>query len=1375
MNNSASINKQWRFIYLLLAFQCTLLAYAGEKPTVTKWIAKDPFEQKAFVENKGQFTSADLPAKNQTILFSARQDGLHYFFTKDAIYIKRITVIKRTEKEIEHLIEHLGIKEEGDGKDEKEFAYKLVDQWHCMQFDRVGSSTIIIPQDKIKQVFTYGSTPGNSVSAHAYKKITYKNLYPGIDMEFYFPEDKQGFKYTFIVHPGADPSVISIQYPLEKATELSSEGNVKIQSVFGTFVDHAPIANEEGNTTSVPCSFDLKRKNIEFSLGTYDHAKNLVIDPWTTTPTFTGGNSAYDVDWDFAGNCYAYGGGWPCQLIKFGPSGTPLWSYTNTFCTNGSNGANYGDFAVDRKSQSVYITEGAYYLGARVCKLGQTGTVMAAFAGNNKFAEMWRITFNRCTNQALISGSGFANPSSQASTLDTNLVNLNMVNFLTTDPCHDIWGLTLDNYGNAYMLTTHSICGQGNIADNILLKVPMPSLTPMTWQVPTGYNVVEASSITYLSGIPLANGFNGIATSATNVYTYDSYDLKKWTQANGSQTGSASINGPAQQSMYYGGLTADDCDHVFLGSGMTIKQYDGNSMSLVNSIPQPDTIYDVMLNSNGNTSLLYSCGQGFVSVTQLTLPTHCYWAQHQITNGNCTNPIGSATVTVTGGVPPYTITWSNGQTGPILSSVPSGTYIATITDNSCSKVPIYDTVIINYPGALTVTASQAAICNGSSTTLSVNAGSAYTYSWSPGSGLSATTGSVVTANPSTTTIYTVVGTASSCTATATFTVTVNPLPQITVTSATVCPSVTATITASGATTYTWNTGATSSSFTTAPVSNTIYTVTGTDANGCSVTATATVSINSPIIIIASATSPLCAGQTLNLSGSAASTYTWSGPGGFTSSQQNPTVQSITITSAGTYTLIATDTNGCKGIDTAFVLIKPVPVVSVSPAEYCPGVSTLPTIFSSNPGGTTASFYWTNLNTGIGLGASGSGNIPSFTTINTTNGSVTAIVLVHASYNGCTGPDSSFTITIDTDPRAGFSFQYKICQGSAMQFSDLSSSGVSQWNWDMNNDGIFTDATTQNPSYTFNSAGSHTVVLAVKTSAGCEDTINRVVYVNPLPQAAFVADNTKGCAGLNANFTDQSVITAPAHIQSWSWNFGNSVFNGQYPPTISYGSTSPVQMTSYTVSLTVTSDSGCTSIVTKPNYITVYPKPVADFNYTSNVNETDGIDPTVHFFDASSGASSVHWDLGDVFLNPYALNFTNMLNPVHAYNHDDEYSYNVTEWVINSYGCKDSITKKIDIKPGFTFYAPNAFSPNSDGTNDGFKGTGVGIDNATYRLLIFDRWGNQIFESHDLEKTWDGRVNNSEDVVQEDVYVWKADFKDFSGRKHEYKGTVSLIK
>jgi gliding motility-associated-like protein len=71
---------------------------------------------------------------------------------------------------------------------------------------------------------------------------------------------------------------------------------------------------------------------------------------------------------------------------------------------------------------------------------------------------------------------------------------------------------------------------------------------------------------------------------------------------------------------------------------------------------------------------------------------------------------------------------------------------------------------------------------------------------------------------------------------------------------------------------------------------------------------------------------------------------------------------------------------------------------------------------------------------------------------------------------------------------------------------------------------------------------------------------------------------------------------------------------------------------------------------------------------------------------------------------------------------------------------------------------------------------MGIDNTTYNLWIFDRWGMMIFYSNDLEKSWDGRIQGKGgDVVQEDVYVWKVHFHDLNGKIHEYKGTVSVIK
>ncbi|HXU26763.1 MAG TPA: gliding motility-associated C-terminal domain-containing protein, partial [Bacteroidia bacterium] len=131
----------------------------------------------------------------------------------------------------------------------------------------------------------------------------------------------------------------------------------------------------------------------------------------------------------------------------------------------------------------------------------------------------------------------------------------------------------------------------------------------------------------------------------------------------------------------------------------------------------------------------------------------------------------------------------------------------------------------------------------------------------------------------------------------------------------------------------------------------------------------------------------------------------------------------------------------------------------------------------------------------------------------------------------------------------------------------------------------------------------------------------------------------------------------------------------------------------------------------------------------------------------------------------------------VYEHYDTATYYVTQWVINTLGCKDEITEPVHIGPNFTFYIPNAFSPNGDGANEGFKGLGVGIDNTTYNLWVFDRWGLMIFYADDIDKSWDGhmRGNDSKPVLQEDVYVWKVKFNDFTGKKHEYHGTVTLLK
>ena len=113
-------------------------------------------------------------------------------------------------------------------------------------------------------------------------------------------------------------------------------------------------------------------------------------------------------------------------------------------------------------------------------------------------------------------------------------------------------------------------------------------------------------------------------------------------------------------------------------------------------------------------------------------------------------------------------------------------------------------------------------------------------------------------------------------------------------------------------------------------------------------------------------------------------------------------------------------------------------------------------------------------------------------------------------------------------------------------------------------------------------------------------------------------------------------------------------------------------------------------------------------------------------------------------------------------------------VTNSYGCVDDTTITVIVQPEFTFFIPNAFTPNGDGLNDIFFGQGIGI--AKYEMWVFDRWGNLIFTCTDINQGWDGTVQGKGgDLCQIDTYVWKVAITDVFDKKHKFIGHVSLIR
>ena len=235
---------------------------------------------------------------------------------------------------------------------------------------------------------------------------------------------------------------------------------------------------------------------------------------------------------------------------------------------------------------------------------------------------------------------------------------------------------------------------------------------------------------------------------------------------------------------------------------------------------------------------------------------------------------------------------------------------------------IYVSLHINPSPTVTASANTTTVCAGSSVILT--GGGATSYAWTNGvvNGISFV--------PASTNTYTVTGTnGSNCSNTATVTVIVNSLPIVTANASatTVCAGSSVTLTGSGATSYTWTNGVVNGiSF--VPASTNTYTVTGTNGNNCSDTATIKITVNPLPVAVPTSNSPVCTGNAINLGTTTVlgATYSWTGPNSFTSTVQNPTISSATLANEGTYSLTVTS-NGCNSDPSITVVVNNCAVVT----------------------------------------------------------------------------------------------------------------------------------------------------------------------------------------------------------------------------------------------------------------------------------------------------------------------------------------------------------------------------------------------------------------------------------------------------------------
>jgi gliding motility-associated-like protein len=739
---------------------------------------------------------------------------------------------------------------------------------------------------------------------------------------------------------------------------------------------------------------------------------------------------------------------------------------------------------------------------------------------------------------------------------------------------------------------------------------------------------------------------------------------------------------------------------------------------------------------------------------------------------------GSIDLSVNGGSPGYTYTWNTGATSQDISGLPIGTYTVTATDiNGCqvnTSITLIEPTPLSYSQTLSVVNggfNTSGCFNDGSINLTVSGSTpGYTYLWNTGeltqdvSGLDAGTFSVTITDANGCTLF--------------VDTTLNEAPPVTATAQVVSDYNGQDVSCFGASdgsvsvtpgggvapyNFQWvdafNNPVSTNQTPTGLLAGT-YTVTVTDANGCTNFTSVTI-VNPPAISSLAVVSTDYNGQDISCFGASDGgidltvnggtpgySYAWTNDLGTYGS----IVEDPSSLIAGTYNVVVTDANGCQS-NSSVTLTEPPLLAGVADVitDYngedisCYGAADAGISVTSSGGTPTYTYVWTNSSGGL---------VGTAQTMNDIDEGIYQVQIIDV--NGCiasapvvvTQPEELFTAPIVISNYFGLAVS---CVGATDGIVEAYvDGGTPSYNFSW---GTTPDITVQTP----NNLGEGTYVITVTDANGCVATASVTLEANPLPQYTLPPP-IFGCIG------GELFVTSNAQPgTNCQWTFSNGMVFNDCELNLMFETATCVD-----AQLVVSTTLGCADTVMVPEFICVEPNPVATFTIEDYDLTSTNFD--TYFYNLSTNATSYIWDFGD------GSAVSNEENPYHQFPQTWPYEFfSVWLYAISDLGCIDSTVRYINYQEDMLIYVPNTFTPDQDEfNNDFFPVLTSGFNPNNYTMYIFNRWGELIFESRDVNVGWDGTYNGG--LCQDGTYVWKIIVMDkVTDAKKEFIGHVNLIR